>query len=123
MSGGIVCGRLVEECKAWRKNNPHGLVAKPETLSDGTMNLMAWHCTIPGKHGTGWEGGYYPLTMHFSEDYPSKPQKCKFPQDFFHPNVYPCGTICLSILNEDSGWRPPAITSGIRRVVVVIEGD
>nr|GMD49743.1 SUMO-conjugating enzyme SCE1 [Ipomoea batatas]GMD51754.1 SUMO-conjugating enzyme SCE1 [Ipomoea batatas]GMD55271.1 SUMO-conjugating enzyme SCE1 [Ipomoea batatas] len=39
--------------------------------------------------------------MHFSEDYPSKPPKCKFPQGFFHPNVYPSGTVCLSILNED----------------------
>ena len=51
---------------------------------------------------TDWEGGYYPLTMHFNEDYPSKPPKCKFPQGFFHPNVYPSGTVCLSILNEDS---------------------
>lgn len=51
---------------------------------------------------TDWEGGYYPLTLHFTEDYPSKPPKCKFPQGFFHPNVYPSGTVCLSILNEDS---------------------
>lgn len=51
---------------------------------------------------TDWEGGYFPLTLHFSEDYPSKPPKCKFPQGFFHPNVYPSGTVCLSILNEDS---------------------
>lgn len=51
---------------------------------------------------TDWESGYYPLTLHFSEDYPSKPPKCKFPQGFFHPNVYPSGTVCLSILNEDS---------------------
>lgn len=50
---------------------------------------------------TDWEGGYYPLTLQFSEDYPSKPPKCKFPQGFFHPNVYPSGTVCLSILNED----------------------
>lgn len=55
-----------------------------------------------GALQTDWEGGYYPLTMHFSEDYPSKPPKCKFPQGFFHPNVYPSGTVCLSILNEDS---------------------
>lgn len=27
----------------------------------------------------------------------------------FHPNVYPSGTVCLSILNEDEGWKP-AIT-------------
>ena len=51
---------------------------------------------------TDWEGGYFPLTLNFSEDYPSKPPKCKFPQGFFHPNVYPSGTVCLSILNEDS---------------------
>ncbi|EYU44427.1 hypothetical protein MIMGU_mgv1a0153481mg, partial [Erythranthe guttata] len=49
MSGGIARGRLAEERKAWRKNHPHGFVAKPETLPDGTVNLMVWHCTIPGK--------------------------------------------------------------------------
>ncbi len=53
---------------------------------------------------TDWEGGYFPITIHFSEDYPSKPPKCKFPASFFHPNVYPSGTVCLSILNEDSVW-------------------
>ena len=25
---------------------------------------------------------------------------------FFHPNIYPSGTVCLSILNEEEGWRP-----------------
>uniref|UniRef100_A0A2P2MPB2 SUMO-conjugating enzyme SCE1-like n=1 Tax=Rhizophora mucronata TaxID=61149 RepID=A0A2P2MPB2_RHIMU len=51
MSGGIARGRLAEERKSWRKNHPHGFVAKPETLPDGTVNLMVWHCTIPGKTG------------------------------------------------------------------------
>ena len=32
--------------------------------------------------------------------------KCKFPQGFYHPNIYPSGTVCLSILNEDEGWKP-----------------
>ncbi|WVZ12576.1 hypothetical protein V8G54_017106 [Vigna mungo] len=70
------------------------------------------------SRNTDWEGGYFPLTMHFSEDYPSKPPKCKFPQGFFHPNVYPSGTVCLSILNEDSGWRP-AIT--VKQILVGIQ--
>ncbi|MCD7450283.1 SUMO-conjugating enzyme sce1 [Datura stramonium] len=51
MSGGIARGRLAEERKAWRKNHPHGFVAKPETLQDGSVNLMVWHCSIPGKTG------------------------------------------------------------------------
>jgi ubiquitin-protein ligase len=25
---------------------------------------------------------------------------------FFHPNVYPSGTVCLSILNEEDAWKP-----------------
>lgn len=33
----------------------------------------------------------------------------KFVPPLFHPNVYPSGTVCLSILNEEEGWRP-AIT-------------
>lgn len=26
--------------------------------------------------------------------------QCMFPAGFFHPNVYPSGTVCLSIINE-----------------------
>lgn len=59
--------------------------------------------------------------MYFTEDYPTKPPKCmslfknwtnaqgQFPKGFFHPNIYPSGTVCLSILNEAEDWRP-AIT-------------
>jgi ubiquitin-conjugating enzyme E2 I len=95
-----------------------GFVARPETGADGALNLMIWQCTLPGKVQTDWEGGFFPVAIHFSEDYPSKPPKCKFPQGFFHPNVYPSGTVCLSILNEDSGWRP-AIT--VKQILVGIQ--
>lgn len=61
------------------------------------------------QEGTDWDGGVYKVVMEFSEDYPSKPPKCKFVPPLFHPNVYPSGTVCLSILNEDEDWRP-AIT-------------
>lgn len=36
---------------------------------------MKWKCFIPGKKGTDWEGGFYPLTMEFTDDYPAKPPK------------------------------------------------
>lgn len=39
----------------------------------------------------------------------------KFAPPLFHPNVYPSGTICLSILDEEKSWRP-AIT--IKQVCV-----
>ena len=44
--------------------------------------------------------------MEFSEEYPSRPPKCRFPKGFYHPNIYPSGTVCLSILNEEEDWRP-----------------
>ncbi|CAK9315633.1 unnamed protein product, partial [Citrullus colocynthis] len=77
-----------------------------------------FNSTMTRGKGTDWEGGFFPLTLNFSEDYPSKPPKCRFPQGFFHPNVYPSGTVCLSILNEDSGWRP-AIT--VKQILVGIQ--
>ena len=38
---------------------------------------MRWSCGIPGKEGTIWEGGVYPLTIEFTEDYPARAPKCK----------------------------------------------
>lgn len=79
--------------------------------------MFKWECKIPGKAGSLWEGGVYTLMMEFSDDYPNKPPKCKFTPVLFHPNIYPSGTVCLSILNEDEDWRPsltiPQILMGI----------
>ena len=50
--------------------------------------------------------------MAFGNDFPSKPPKCKFVPPLYHPNIYPSGTVCLSILNDEppeGTWRP-AIT-------------
>ena len=30
----------------------------------------------------------------------------KFEPPLFHPNVYPSGTVCLSLLDEEKDWRP-----------------
>lgn len=106
---GIAVGRLTEERKNWRRDHPAGFYAKPVSNPDGTNNMMKWETGIPGKEGTDWEGGVFKVVMEFPPEYPSKPPKCKFVPPLFHPNVYPSGTICLSILNEEEGWRP-AIT-------------
>lgn len=38
----------------------------------------------------------------------------KFTPPLFHPNVYPSGTVCLSILDEDGGWRPAITIKQVR---------
>lgn len=150
----IAVGRLSEERKAWRRDHPVNFWARPTSKGDGSSNMMVWEAGIPGKEGTHWEGGVYKVRMEFSDEYPSRPPKCKFGHKslhaqetvmdggvsrtmrfllrvrlsflfsgkfvppLFHPNVYPSGTICLSILNEEEGWRP-AIT--IQQILIGIQ--
>ncbi|KOC66115.1 SUMO-conjugating enzyme UBC9 [Habropoda laboriosa] len=118
LMSGIAIARLAEERKAWRKDHPFGFVARPIKNQDGTLNLMSWECAIPGKKSTPWEGGLYKLRMIFKDDYPSSPPKCKFEPPLFHPNVYPSGTVCLSLLDEEKDWRP-AIT--IKQILLGIQ--
>ncbi|EIW72062.1 hypothetical protein TREMEDRAFT_58215 [Tremella mesenterica DSM 1558] len=98
--------RLAEERKQWRKDHPYGFWARPQKAADGTLNLMVWEVGIPGVAKTNWEGGVYKVIMTFPDDFPAKPPKCKFDPPLFHPNVYPSGTICLSILDEEKSWKP-----------------
>ena len=43
----------------------------------------------------------------------------KFEPPIFHPNVYPSGTVCLSLLDEEKDWRP-AVT--IKQVCILFFG-
>lgn len=115
---GICRTRLQEERKQWRRDHPFGFYARPEKEADGSLNLLVWEVGIPGKANTPWEGGVYKLKMYFPEEYPSKPPKCKFTPPLFHPNVFPSGTVCLSILDEEKSWKP-AIT--IKQILLGIQ--
>ncbi|KAG4303331.1 hypothetical protein PCK1_000295 [Pneumocystis canis] len=110
LMSGLCRSRLQEERKQWRKDHPFGFYAKPNKLPDGTMDLMNWSVGIPGRPKTNWEGGMFKLVMFFPEG--------KFVPPLFHPNVYPSGTVCLSILNEEESWKP-AIT--IKQILLGIQ--
>jgi len=70
------------------------------------INLISRKEGLSALVYTAWENGMYKLVFTFPEDYHVKPPKCKFVPPLFHPNVYPSGTVCLSILNEDEAWKP-----------------
>ncbi|KAI5242257.1 ubiquitin-conjugating enzyme [Aureobasidium subglaciale] len=121
----LCSNRLSEERKQWRKDHPFGFVAKPAKNPQGGLDLQKWECSIPGKEKTLWEGGLFKLEVQFPDEYPTKPPKYpsnlhlgKFVPPLFHPNVYPSGTVCLSILNEEEGWKP-AIT--IKEILLGIQ--
>jgi ubiquitin-conjugating enzyme E2 I len=122
--------------KQWRRDHPFGFFAKPVRGANSVLDLKTWEVGIPGREKTIWEGGLFKLTLTFPDEYPTKPPKCettpgrtacedhfltragKFVPPLFHPNVYPSGTVCLSILNEEEGWKP-AIT--IKQILLGIQ--
>lgn len=118
MSGGIAAARLKQERKAWRRDHPPEFFARPMKNADGSTNIMKWSAGIPGKKGTDWEGGVYRLVLTFPDDFPSSPPNVKFVPPLFHPNVYPSGTVCLSILNASEGWAP-AIT--LKQILIGVQ--
>lgn len=87
-------------------------------LPDGSIDMMKWECGIPGKADSPWAGGIYKLIMTFPDDFPSRPPACKFDPPLYHPNVFPSGTVCLSILNEDKDWAP---TLTIKQILLGIQ--
>ena len=97
--------RLKKERIDWRAEHPPGFYARLKKNKDGTHDYFNWECGIPGPKGTPWEGGLYKINLKFPEDYPVLPPKCVFEKKLFHPNVYPSGAVCLSIINDEEDWR------------------
>ncbi|KAJ9490519.1 hypothetical protein VN97_g2738 [Penicillium thymicola] len=44
-------------------------------------------------------GGYFRASMTFPSDYPYAPPKFRFLKPLYHPNIYPSGKLCISILH------------------------
>lgn len=76
-------------------NPPEGIIAGPKDEE----NFFEWEALISGPEGTPFEGGVFATTLTFPPDYPLNPPQMRFQSDFFHPNVYPDGRVCISILH------------------------
>ncbi|XP_074643354.1 ubiquitin-conjugating enzyme E2 G2-like isoform X2 [Tubulanus polymorphus] len=92
---GSALKRLMAEYKQLTLNPPEGIVAGPLTEE----NFFEWEAYITGPEGTCFDGGVFAALMSFPPDYPLSPPKMKFTCDLFHPNIYPDGRVCISILH------------------------
>lgn len=45
-------------------------------------------------------GGYFKARMAFPRDYPYSPPAFQFLRSLYHPNIYPDGRLCISILHQ-----------------------
>ncbi|EFA78174.1 ubiquitin-conjugating enzyme E2 [Heterostelium album PN500] len=74
-------------------------------------NLFEWKAYVEGPPETDYEGGIFQISMKFPNDYPMSPPTLVFLSEFWHPNVYTDGKVCISILHppgedETSGELP-----------------
>ncbi|XP_006799194.1 ubiquitin-conjugating enzyme E2 G2 isoform X1 [Neolamprologus brichardi] len=92
---GTALKRLMAEYKQLTLNPPEGIVAGPVNEE----NFFEWEALIMGPQDTCFEGGVFPAILSFPSDYPLSPPKMRFTCDMFHPNIYPDGRVCISILH------------------------
>ncbi|KAJ1619877.1 ubiquitin-conjugating enzyme/RWD-like protein [Pavlovales sp. CCMP2436] len=108
MSGTTMANlRLLSDLKAVRLTPPEGVSASP--VSD--ENLYVWNATIFGPDDSPWEGGVYTMRITFGEQYPDKPPRVRFCCEMFHPNIYPDGTLCMDLIQDN--WSPIYSVSSI----------
>ncbi|KAL7055273.1 hypothetical protein AAHC03_024547 [Spirometra sp. Aus1] len=94
MSGGAL-KRLMAEYKQLTTSPPEGIVAGPVDES----NFFEWEALIAGPDDTPFEGGVFASRLTFPADYPLSPPEMRFTSEIFHPNIYPDGRVCISILH------------------------
>ncbi|XP_020330183.1 ubiquitin-conjugating enzyme E2 G2 isoform X1 [Oncorhynchus kisutch] len=122
---GTALKRLMAEYKQLTLNPPEGIVAGPaneENFFEWEALIISfprmktpWDVTLKnvliytyfngfgllsrGPEDTCFEGGVFPALLSFPSDYPLSPPKMRFTCDMFHPNIYPDGRVCISILH------------------------
>ncbi|KAK2382506.1 Ubiquitin-conjugating enzyme 13, variant 2 [Trifolium repens] len=94
-SRAFLCLLLQKQLKDLCKNLVDGFSAG---LVDET-NIFEWSVTIIGPPDTLYEGGFFNAIMSFPSNYPNSPPSVKFTSEIWHPNVYPDGRVCISILH------------------------
>lgn len=112
---------LAGELKDLTKNPLEGVIV--QLVDDG--NMFEWEVSIFGPPDTIYVGGYFKTRLEFPDSYPFEPPKMKFLEPIFHPNVYPTGEICISILHppgadDQSGELPEERWSPAQRVRTIV---
>jgi len=109
--------RLQKELKDLMKNPVEGFKVE---LADES-NLFEWVVYITGPPGTEFENGIFKAVMNFPDDYPNSPPKMKFLSDMWHPNVYPDGGVCISILHTPDPLNPEEKAEECWRPIQTVE--
>ncbi|KAI0471601.1 ubiquitin-conjugating enzyme/RWD-like protein [Xylariaceae sp. FL0804] len=127
LSGAGARQRLMQEMKDLSKEKWVNI----DLVND---NILRWRMgLIVVNPDSAFDGGYFKAEMTFTDDYPIQPPTFRFLVPLYHPNVYPDGKLCISILHtpgEDltSGehaserWSPlQGVESVLRSVLLLLD--
>lgn len=119
--------RLMSELKALQKE-------KWVNIEDNERGLFIWNIGLMVINSdSAFNGAYFKAEMTFSDTYPYSPPTFKFTRPIYHPNIYPDGKLCISILHppgedEQSGesaaerWSPlQGVESVLRSVLLLLD--
>ncbi|PAV15734.1 ubiquitin-conjugating enzyme [Pyrrhoderma noxium] len=95
MSSSTAVNLLTRQLKELTKNPVEGFSAG---LVDD--NILEWRIGIIGPEGSLYENGYLTAHLTFTENYPNEPPTMRFVTKMWHPNIYPDGRVCISILHQ-----------------------
>ena len=114
--------------REFKEINEKGEVPFTVSLVDEN-SYYKWNVLIEGPENSIYEGGLFAAAITFPRDYPNNPPQFVFTSHMWHPNIYPNGEVCISILhppvhdqfNEketlDEKWRP---VLGVKEIVISI---
>ncbi|KAL2152073.1 hypothetical protein VTH82DRAFT_5257 [Thermothelomyces myriococcoides] len=121
--------RLMSEMKALRKEKWINFEDEEQE------NILKWRFALMVINSDSpFNGGYFRAEMVFTDEYPYQPPKFRFLIPIFHPNVYPDGQLCISILHkpgedimsgEDASerWSPLQGAESVLRSVLLLLDD
>lgn len=102
------------------------------SVSPNESNFLFWTFTLIGPPETFYEGGIFNGTIEFPKEYPNKPPKLRFKNKMYHPNIFPDGNVCISILHEgvdqwgyesvNERWNPSQSVSTVLMSILSILG-
>lgn len=76
-------------------------IAEPREV-EGNVTFKLWDvCFYLRDENSLYKDKVLLAEMEFPEQYPLRPPKVTFLNKMFHPNIYPNGKVCISILDED----------------------